>query len=216
MRQLPADKYNVAWFKLAEFVVRGEKERALGLYRLLIHSFDDKALAAQLEGDLLLAFNDESAVLRYEEAAYTYYKTERYVEAIAMFETLLNLKPYTENYIKKIVFLYQETGQEQKAYTHMVHLACKYVECARIDDALELLMQPNHYTPHELLALYIQVITRCIQEQKSKSSLMIITERITRIFMEETDPQILQRFLSDIKERDAELYEHICISIKNN
>lgn len=215
MRQLPADKYNVAWFKLAEFVVRGEKERALGLYRLLIHSFDDKALASQLEGDLLLAFNDDGAVLKYEEAAYAYYKAERYIEAIAMFENLLSLKPYTQDYIKKVIILYREIGQEQKAITHIVHLACRYIELARIDDALEL-MQPDQYAAHELVALYIQVITQFLQEKKSKGSLYIIAERIARVLMEDADSQALQRFLSDVKERDTSLYEHICTSIKHH
>ena len=41
--------YSVAWFKLAEFVTRKEKERAFGVYRLLSHSIADRAFAAQLE-----------------------------------------------------------------------------------------------------------------------------------------------------------------------
>ena len=77
MRQVPSDKYNIAWFKLAEFVSRGEKERALGLYRLLTHSFDDRALTYQLEGDLLLSFNDDSAQDRYRKAAEEYRQSER-------------------------------------------------------------------------------------------------------------------------------------------
>src|SRR3990172_10433854 len=77
MRQVPAEKYNIAWFKLAEFVARGEKERALGIYRLLIHSFDDKAFSYQLEGDLLSAFNDESARDKYLSAAQLYHKEGR-------------------------------------------------------------------------------------------------------------------------------------------
>ena len=58
MKHLPSDKYNVAWFKLAECVARGEKEKALGVYRLLVHSLDEPAFIRQLEGDLLLAFKD--------------------------------------------------------------------------------------------------------------------------------------------------------------
>ena len=68
MNQVVADKYNIAWFKLADCVARGEKERALGVFRLLSHSFDDPALARQLHGDLLLSFRDERAQEKYEEA----------------------------------------------------------------------------------------------------------------------------------------------------
>ena len=58
MKQIPSDKYNVAWFTLAECVSRGEKVRAMSLYRLLVHSIKDGAFACQLKGDLLLAFRD--------------------------------------------------------------------------------------------------------------------------------------------------------------
>ena len=93
MRQLPSDKYNVAWFKLAEFVGRGEKERALGLYRLLVHSFNDQALALQLEGDILLSFNDMNALEKYGSAALLYQERGRFIEAVAIYEHMIMLKP---------------------------------------------------------------------------------------------------------------------------
>ncbi len=66
MKQVPSGKYTIAWFKLAECVSRGEKERALGVYRLLSHSLDDSALVCQLEGDIFLSFNDkQQAVTNY-------------------------------------------------------------------------------------------------------------------------------------------------------
>jgi hypothetical protein len=39
----------VAWFKLADLITRKEKEKALNLYRLLSHSFEDRAYALQVE-----------------------------------------------------------------------------------------------------------------------------------------------------------------------
>ena len=114
MRQLPSDKYNVAWFKLAEFVARGEKERALGLYRLLAHSFDDEALAHQLEGDLLLAFNDDGAVKCYVDAAKYYQKAHRFVQAAAVYEHILSLQPRTEMHILTIIDLYKSIGIEDR------------------------------------------------------------------------------------------------------
>jgi predicted negative regulator of RcsB-dependent stress response len=78
----PVDKFNVAWFKLAEFVGRKEKERALSVYRLLSHSLPDDAFAAQLEGDLFLAFcDDERAVDAYQKAARLYEKNGQYDHA---------------------------------------------------------------------------------------------------------------------------------------
>src|SRR5581483_10243003 len=107
MRQLPSDKYNVAWFKLAEFVARGERERALGLYKLLAHSFDNYALAYQLEGDILLSFKDtESACQQYHTAAILYKNKECFIEAAALYEHLIILEPQNHDNILQCIELY--------------------------------------------------------------------------------------------------------------
>jgi tetratricopeptide (TPR) repeat protein len=89
-----SDKYNLAWFKLAECVTRGERERALGVYRLLAHSLDDRAVALQLEGDILLAFKDiPLAVERYRAAAQAYVQSEKLHHAAAIYDHILVLQP---------------------------------------------------------------------------------------------------------------------------
>lgn len=72
MTMLPSETSNIAWFKLAECVTRKEKERALTILRLLVHSFNDPAFAAQLEGDILRAFSDEKAGESYRRAQQLY------------------------------------------------------------------------------------------------------------------------------------------------
>jgi len=86
MKLLSSGSHNIAWFKLAEFVSRGEKERALSVYKLLMHSIADQAFAYQLEGDILLAFDDITAIDRYNSAANLYRKDGDYQKAIAVYE----------------------------------------------------------------------------------------------------------------------------------
>lgn len=86
MKLLSSGAHNIAWFKLAEFVSRGEKERALSVYKLLMHSIADQAFAYQLEGDILLAFDDNAAIDRYHLAANVYKKNGNYQKAIAVYE----------------------------------------------------------------------------------------------------------------------------------
>ena len=86
MKLLSSGSYNIAWFKLADFVARGEKERALSVYKLLMHSVTDQAFSYQLEGDILLAFDDETALDRYHQAANVYKKHGDYQKAIAVYE----------------------------------------------------------------------------------------------------------------------------------
>lgn len=80
---------SVAWYKLADLIARGEREKALSVYRLLAHSFDDKAYALQLEGDVLLALADPRAKEKYFQAATLYKAEKRWVDAVALAEHLL-------------------------------------------------------------------------------------------------------------------------------
>ncbi len=86
MKLLSSGPHNVAWFKLAEFIVRKEKERALSVFKLLVHSITDQAFTNQLEGDILLAFDDAGALDRYHTAAHLYKQDHNYQKAIAVYE----------------------------------------------------------------------------------------------------------------------------------
>lgn len=97
MTLLPSEKSNIAWFKLAEFVYRKEKERALGLVRLLSHAVPSPALVAQLEGDLLWSFGDEKALELYEKAARTYTHDGRASDAQMLYRQLAIMYKGTGN-----------------------------------------------------------------------------------------------------------------------
>jgi tetratricopeptide (TPR) repeat protein len=121
MVQLPSEKFNVAWFKLAEFVGRKEKERAFALFRLLVHALPDAAFAAQLEGDLFLAFKDERAVDAYKRSAGLYEESGRFLEAATLYERMVI--PQSPEFFKKLLFLYNELAHEPK----MAHCATNLV-----------------------------------------------------------------------------------------
>jgi len=106
MKHVPSEKYSIAWFKLSECVARGEKERALGVYKLLSYSIDDPAFLLQLEGDLLLAFEDRKSIKKYLEAAWMYKKAQRFIEAAAIYEHLIELQPDSEDHIISLIILY--------------------------------------------------------------------------------------------------------------
>lgn len=93
MKQTQFDKHTIAWFKIAECVSRGEKERALGVYRLLSHSFNDNALKCQLEADIYCSFGEtEQAILLYQQAMELYKKSHRSLEAEAVGEHLKKIR----------------------------------------------------------------------------------------------------------------------------
>lgn len=113
MTQLPSDKYTMAWFKLAEFVTRKEKERALGIYRLLVHSLQDEAFALQVEADLLLSFGDAKAIEKYTKAAETYIKSGKYIQAVGIYEHCLALKPELASHYAELAAQAQSLSRDK-------------------------------------------------------------------------------------------------------
>jgi tetratricopeptide (TPR) repeat protein len=97
---------SVAWFRLAELISRGEKEKALNLYRLLSHSFDDRAYALQVEGDILWSFEDNIALDKYKQAAFLYKKEQKVTAAMSVYEHLLTLQPNNYEVIGSLLIVY--------------------------------------------------------------------------------------------------------------
>lgn len=96
----------VGWFRLAELITRREKEKALSLYRLISHSFDDKAYVLQVEGDILWALKDENAIEKYSQAAYLYKKEKKFLSAAAVYEHTFLLQPKNVNNLKSLILIY--------------------------------------------------------------------------------------------------------------
>lgn len=139
MRYIPTDKYTVAWFKLAECVAKGEKEKAFGVYRLLMHSLEDKAYAHQLEGDLLGAFQDERALEKYEHAAQMYVCNHRYKEAIALYEELALMNADNARSIHCLLELYSKYKKPEQYGPKIIHLLHSLFASKRISHFEQLI-----------------------------------------------------------------------------
>lgn len=119
MKQAQFDKHTIAWFKIADCVSRGEKERALGVYRLLSHSFNDSAVARQLEADIYLSFSEyELATSLYQQAIELYEKTKRYLEAVAVCEHLIAIYPQDALFRREAIKFYVLLCNSSKTQMH--------------------------------------------------------------------------------------------------
>ena len=120
MKQAQFDKHTIAWFKIADCVSRGEKERALGVYRLLSHSFNDNAIARQLEADIYCSFGEiEQAIVLYQQAMECYTKSQRFLEAAAVGEHLMVMHPADMALHREMVQLYISLGMILKVRSHI-------------------------------------------------------------------------------------------------
>lgn len=120
MKQTQFDKHTIAWFKIADCVSRGEKERALGVYRLLSHSFNDNAVARQLEGDIYLSFGEqEFAIPLYLQAIEWYQKSQRFLEAAAVCEHLMTMNSDDVALRREAIKLYHVLANTPKMHEHI-------------------------------------------------------------------------------------------------
>lgn len=116
MKHVSSEKYNLAWFKLAECVNRGEKERALGVYRLLAHSIGNDALATQLYADIMLSFNEkDEAIENYLQAIELYKADGRFIEVAAIYENILFLEHvFQDRHLIDACKVYLDLGSFEK------------------------------------------------------------------------------------------------------
>jgi tetratricopeptide (TPR) repeat protein len=202
MIQEQLDRYTIAWFKLAEFVARKEKERALGIYKLLTHSIQDEAVIYQLEGDLLLAFSDTKAFDAYDKAALIYKKQGKYIQAKALYEHLSILNPLHPEYFQKIFAISSitedKTKIDQALYrwsesiaTFIMHYNEKSYPLETID-----IVEEYHYK------LYENVITLLITA-KCSSVKGYIEQILTHL-----DKPYTTLFLTKIKQLDETLHNY--------
>jgi tetratricopeptide (TPR) repeat protein len=201
MRQLPSDKYNVAWFKLAEFVARGERERALGLYKLLVHSFDDRALAYQLEGDLLLSFHDAvAACQQYRYAAELYKNDARIIEAAAMYEHLITLDPTSKENFIQIIQLYELIGISSHLVMHLERLCDLFIASNEFEQLQFFITEWNGKLEHHHREyLYKQITVALIKKKAAEDIVRYYLKKTIEYLMVNKNSPVLQTFLSTIE-----------------
>ncbi len=159
-----SEKSSVAWFKLAEYVGRGERERALTLYRLLIHSLVDQAFVKKLEADLWLSFDALEAEQCYRTAAEMYAKANKYEEAFQIYQLLYNHYTFTIVDFERCVELAVIVGLKVKEQFFAQQLMSAFIEKASFDDARRLFFRyQNCMTSEQCLNFYMTFIFKALQ-----------------------------------------------------
>jgi tetratricopeptide (TPR) repeat protein len=138
MKENSPQASSVAWFKLAECVNRGEKERALNLYRLLLHSHEEhnEAFMKKLEADLLVEFDLKEALREYVSAAHHYSMSGKDDEALFIYERIISLAPGEISYLQKAIFFSGNLKKEEKATHYKKDLYQAWLHKGEIEKAV--------------------------------------------------------------------------------
>ncbi len=210
MKHVESDKYSVAWFKLADCIARGEKERALGVYRLLSHSLDDPALVCQLQADILLSFQDERAQEKYKEAAILYRERNRLVEAAAVYEHLVTLDPHTIAYRLEMISLYQQLGIASKATQYVRNLIEYLLQRDQWKKAIEVVDQYDTAGDtqfaaqlHELMLFYLA------SKDVLPDTVVVHAKKALDAWLELDNQQAIKKLLSKLKATNEKIYAYV-------
>lgn len=209
-----SEKYNIAWFKLAEFVSRGEKERALGIYRLLTLSINDPALILQLEGDILLAFNDINAITQYSKAAKLYLQDSRIIEAVSIYEHIITIKPESLEFYQNLLDLYKKLDLSNKVILTLKRILLISLNESSIYTGLRYLKELENLTgTNDLVDYYKEIVFTLIKNKESKEIIFGYTKKIVDIYFKENDTS-LHIFISKVETLDPHLHSQIIEYLK--
>ncbi len=208
------NKQIVAWFKIAEFVSRGEKERALALYRLLAHAINDPAFAQQLEGDILLSFHDENAFDRYAQSAQLYLKDARKSEAAAVFEHLAALCPETVERLQLLCDLYKQFPKQQRIHDAMQHFLRLLISQKEFDRVSYVLQQLE---PSDFGMIHQELVHAWVNEEDIPAeSLRTHIRTIIDQYFEAKQDKALQTFLMMLQVVHENLYRDACLHLNQS
>jgi len=204
MKAEVGERKNIAWFKLAEFVTRGEKERALGLFRLLTHSFEDRAFIKKLEAEILASFSDEQAFAEYLQAAHLYRANGQLIEAVSIFETLTLFQPERSEHYEKVIAIFHELNNQEKVLSYQKQLCSLFVHQDRPDRAFAVFEKMNGLNDVERLSLQQGLVLSAVKNRYPQQAL--ITNHLHRTldgllrFAGETE---LNKFLASLQVLNA-------------
>ena len=219
MKQIPSDKYTVAWFKLAECIARGEKERALGVYRLLSHSFNDDAYRVQLEGDILFSFDDIAGALeKYVQAAHIYKTSSRLLEAAVTYEHMLGLVPERNDYLREIIELYRMLSLPDKVLNYECRSIRLSIEQNNLFEASQLLKECDKKNALKVVTLFHeQLALAAIKKEMDQVELIRyhLTRAVQGLFLY-YDENALHRFLSYLEQYNETYYLEALESIEKS
>lgn len=216
MRLLASESYNVAWFKLADFVARGEKERALSVHKLLMHSVQDEAIPYQLEGDILLAFDDESALDRYHVAANLYKKSGKMKQAASVYEHVCLFKQ-DERILEALFDLYIAQHDEVGAlhtFSRLAKVCLKGDNFGFISNLFHrYLLECDEKLQGQLSIRFVSALL--LYDENNKQLCAHIYQTID-ILKQTGKEEELFTFLSQLEDLDSDAYQKAQQYIDNN
>lgn len=210
MMRSSSEQYTIAWFTLAECVSRGERERAFGVYRLLSHSLDDRALAAQLEGDLCYAFKmPPQAVEQYQMAIRLYKQSGRLLEAASVCEHIRTIDAQNVQNSVELFELYCLLQFDVRLREVAGMVAVQLIQQELYDTLWGLVSIIEKLNSYGVRAHCYVAMSSALhnQDKEAKHAVQFFAQHAVRAYMKHGDDTSLQQFITKIKALDDVIYQ---------
>lgn len=208
--------YTVAWFKLADFVARGEKERALHVHKLLMHSVGDEAVSFQLEGDILLAFDDDGAIDCYHIAANLYKKAGKMQQAVSVYEHLSSFKD-DDKVLEALLDIYCLLKHEDSMLNTFSRLARVCLENDNFTTISHLFYKYLFNSPTSLQGFFcIRFVTALILYDEKNLQINSYVQQTIDVLEEHNSEEDLLQFLSYLEGLDKQMYHNAIEYLDHN
>ncbi len=199
--------FNIAWFKLAECVTKGEKERALAMHKLLSHSIESEAFTLQIEADLLCAFKDKEAENVYEQAAYLYIKNKKLKEALFLYKKLITLFPNNRNHIKTFL----QTCYNYNIVTQTMVPILKNINIKAVSELINEITIKS--TPAKKGAFYEKITLELQKYNLSFQLLVAYAQKAIECYVK-TNDKLLTAFLTKVAALNKNLHKELLENLK--
>ncbi len=201
MKQVPSERSSIAWFKLAEVIGRGERERAFSLFRLLIHSFDDQAFSKKLEADIWVSFDIQEAESHYKESAHLYKQDEKWMQALGIYELLVHYCPDSVHYYEQVIELCDALKFQDKKLLAQKDICKLFLEQGQIEKALDLfVLFEKDLKEVDVFAFHQKIIIAALHHKYTKQVVLnlYLKKALDGLFRASSESEI-KEFLAKIR-----------------
>ncbi len=209
MKQLSSEKCSIAWFKLAECVERGDRERAFSLFRLLVHSMNDQPFLKKLEADIWSAFDGTMSEELYRQSAQLYKIAGNYSESLLIYELLTIQYPGSLDHCQQAIGLCDQLGLDKKKQQFVKRLSEALLKTGDVEKSLKIFQSiESSYKNREQIEFYALWVLSALKHHFSEQHL--IKDALHKVldgYLRMSADAQLRTFLEAVKELNAIWYK---------
>jgi hypothetical protein len=181
-----------------------------------MHTIDNPAFAKQLEGDLLLAFNDLDARNSYTESARLYRKEHNLSHATAVYEQLVKTFPHEPVFLQTLVAYYLELNHPTRIVLSLENLIEPLVHAHQEQETLEAIKHVAIILePSDQATLYTHVIVQLIKAgSKQQELIQQLIKKVVILLSDSTQERDLFINKLDSLHKTQSEFARTCITTK--